>query len=163
MRLMDGKRQEFSPGSVVEVCFPLFKHYAIASDRRVDRRPTLIGLSYRTGSVEEEPWRVAAGDREVRLSNIQGPLPGLLVVKRARACARRTDISWNLFTRNCEHFVRAAHGLPVESPQVRNAIGGAILGVAAVVVAPHATVVRMLLAAHCGAFARMRRFAQDGH
>ncbi len=152
--------RRFVPGTVVEVRFSLYKHYAIASDRGSPRRPTLIGLSQRTGRVAEEPWSAVARGRDVHASNIRGALPGWLVVARARACIGRPEITWNLLTRNCEHFVRAVHGLPVESTQVQNAIGGAVLGLAATLLAPPATLGRVLLAVPCGALIRMSRFAQ---
>ncbi|MDH3279671.1 MAG: lecithin retinol acyltransferase family protein [Gammaproteobacteria bacterium] len=147
---------------MVEICFPLFKHYAIATERYRHGQPTLIGLSYRTGSVAEEPWRATVGDRAVRPSEIRGTVPGPRVIERARACIGRPEITWNLFTCNCEHFVRAVHGLPIESTQLRNALGGAVLGVAAAVAAPQATLLRILFAAPCGALMGMRRFARDG-
>ena len=58
--------------------------------------------------------------------------------------------------------MRAVHGLPIESTQLRNALGGAVLGVAAAVAAPQATLLRILFAAPCGALMGMRRFARDG-
>lgn len=152
--------RDLHPGTVVEICFPLFKHYAIVTDRTRRGRPTLIGLSYRTGSVTEEPWHAVAGDRPVRVSDIHGDLPGAQVIKRARACINQPQIRWNLFTSNCEHFVRGVHGLPAESPQVRNAVGGALLGMAAAIAAPQANALRVLGAAPCGALLRMWRFAQ---
>ncbi len=151
---------EFSPGTVIEVCYPIFKHYAIVSDRSVDGRPTLISLSRRTNAVTEEPWGQVTQGRRINISPIQGQLPGHTVVANARACLTAKDLRWNLLTCNCEHFVRLVHGLPVESNQVQSAVKGAVIGALSTLLLPQITLTRMVLFAGTGVITGLRHHTQ---
>ncbi len=150
-----------NPGTVIEVCYPIFKHYAIVSDQFVDGHPTLISLSRRTNAVTEEPWHQVTQGRRVNTSPIQGQLPGHIVVANARACIRAKDLRWNLLTFNCEHFVRLVHGLPVESNQVRSAVNGAVIGALSTLILPKVTFTRMVLFAGSGAITGMRNYTRN--
>lgn len=161
MRHKKYEKSDLMPGTVVEVCYPLYKHYGIVTDTMIDGYPTLISLSQRSGRVREEAWTCVVGQRPVRISEIRGLLPGSRVVSRARSYVNNPALTWNLVTCNCEHFVRIVHGLPPTSDQVRNAITGALVGVAATLVFPKITVARLLLGANFGALARMIQFARD--
>ena len=108
----------------------VYHHYAIVSDRLHDGKPMLISLSYRTGSVMEEPWDEVARGSSVQLSNLQSSLDAGEVVARARA--RIGNVRYNLLKNNCEHFVRDVLGLPARSRQVEHAAG---VGVSALLLA----------------------------
>ena len=150
-----------NPGTVIEVCYPIFKHYAIVSDQFVDGHPTLISLSRRTNTVTEEPWQQVTQGRRVNISPIHGQLPGDIVVANARACVRAKDLRWNLLTFNCEHFVQLVHGLPVESGQVQNAVKGAVIGALSTLLLPKVTLTRMMLLAGTGVITGLRRYTQN--
>ncbi len=159
-RAREYRRSRLGAGDVIEVCYPIFKHYAIVSDRIIGDRPALISLSRRTGCVTEEPWRHAVGDRRFDVSFIHGGLPGELVVARARWCMLTGIVKYNLLTFNCEHFVRFVHGLPRESAQVRSAVKGACIGVASALLLPQFSVSRALLLTGAGALTTLRRHAR---
>ncbi len=151
---------QISPGAVIEVCYPIFKHYAIVSDRSVDGRPTLISLSRRTNAVTEEPWGQVTQGRRINISAIQGQLPGDIVVANARACIKANDLRWNLLTFNCEHFVRLVHDLPVESTQVQSAAKGAIIGALSTLLLPQVTLTRVVVFAGTGVITGLRHHIQ---
>ena len=147
-------------GDVVEICYPIFKHYAIVCDHYVNGYPTLISLSRRNGKVEEESWLQVTSGWPVNMSRIHGKLSGAEVVANARAYKNNKDFKWNLLTRNCEHFVRLAHGLPAESTQVRRSLTGALIGAASTVMLPRLTLARVILFAGTGALSSLWHHAQ---
>lgn len=149
------------PGTVIEVCYPIFKHYAIVSDQIVDGHPTLISLSRRTNTVTEEPWQKVTQGRRTKISPIHGQLPGNIVVANARACMRTKDLRWNLLTFNCEHFVRLVHGLTVESDQVKSAVKGAAIGILSTLLLPKVTLTRVVLFASTGLISGLRHHTQN--
>ena len=149
-----------NPGDVVEICYPIFKHYAIVCDHYVNGYPTLISLSRRNGTVEEESWHQVTCGWPVNLSHIHGKLSGAKAVANARAYKKNKDFKWNLLTRNCEHFVRLAHGLPAESTQVRRSLTGALIGAASTVMLPRLTLARVILFAGTGALSSLWHHAQ---
>ncbi len=117
------------PGDTVAVVYDTFNHYAIVSDRKTDGMPNLIALSQRRGTVQEEIWQRGTQGATVRKSHIGGALPAQEVLDKARSLIGKP--TYKLFTNNCEHFVRWAHGLPVESKQVAGGVtGAALLGLA---------------------------------
>jgi len=117
--------------------------------------PNLISLSYRTGTVLEESWHEVVGDKKVEISQISGIEPQHTIIKRARKCINK-DIKYNLLTFNCEHFVRYAHGLPIESIQVQKVLSGAIIGAASCMLLPKYTALRFALLATTGAVASLK-------
>ena len=143
------------PGTVIAIRYPLYKHFAIISDRIYDDLPMLISLSYRTNSVEEEPWPIVTGGRTVEPSNIKGAYSKEIVLSRARNCIDK-DIKYELFSFNCEHFVRYAHGLPMESIQVKQALSGAVIGAASSLLLAKFTVARFTILATIGAVTSLK-------
>ena len=121
------------PGDVIAIHHHFYKHFAIVSDQRSTYNgftlPNLISLSYRTGTVQEEPWHLVVRDNAIEKSTIAGNKSSRSVLSRARTCIL-LEIQYDLLTFNCEHFVRYTHGLPIESMQVKNTIYGAALGAA---------------------------------
>lgn len=110
----------YSPGAMVKVLMGGYDHYAIVSERILNGLPMLISLSRRTGTVVEEAWEACAGGRKVVLSDDQGNLRPWQVLANARS--RVGQIRWDFPRVTCEHFARWAHGLKVESKQVRNGL-----------------------------------------
>lgn len=138
--------KQLTPGSVIAVRYSMYKHFAIVSDKyNSDGLPYLISLSYRTRGVQEEPWDTVVGNRNFEKSLIQGNDSTKTILSRARSCTGKS-IKYQLFTFNCEHFVRYAHGLAVESVQVKRTLRGAALGAASCIVLPNLTITRLVVA-----------------
>ena len=110
---------DYKPGAPVKINCLGYDHYAIVSDRMADQRPMLISLSYRTGTVAEEPWEEVVRGRKVSLSRLRSVLSPHEVIARARAAVGQRH--YNLITSNCEHFVHDCLGLPARSRQIEGA------------------------------------------
>ena len=134
----------------------MYKHFAIVSDRISDGMPNLISLTYRTSRVKEEPWDIVVGNRSIEQSFIKGDYSKEVVLSRARNCIDK-NIKYELLTFNCEHFARYAHGLPIESIQVKRAIYGAALGAASCVLLPKLTVARFAMLTTAGAVTSLKK------
>lgn len=120
MSILSNNPAYLTPGTVVGVwVVPL--HVGIVSDRRdFNGYPYIISDSARVGHGAEEPWEVFSGGRAVyQIDTLKSALPSSVVVTRARSMCHR---KWNLLTWNCEHFVREALGIRVESPQLQFAV-----------------------------------------
>lgn len=105
------------PGSVLDIDFGPFRHRVIAGYLAWDGKPALISATARTGTVLEEPWDRVVQGREVTLISVpESEAVGLGLVMRARQYIRQWR--YNLFDRNCEHFVSLVlEGRP-NSPQL---------------------------------------------
>lgn len=151
---------DLTPGTVIAIRYSMYKHFAIVSDQCSEindsELPNLISLSYRTGTVQEEPWHVVVGDKLVEKSLISGTNSLHDVLARARECIQ-LGIKYELLTFNCEHFVRYAHGLPIESIQVKKTFYGAAVGAASCLLLPNVTVIRFVLLAATGAATSLKR------
>lgn len=108
-------------GTVVSVSRGIYRHVGILTGEFTGFDAGVISFSSR-GVVEETLTSFANGTT-VRIEGYPGQLPPPLVVGRARGLSMPT-YSW--LSMNCEHFVRLAHGLPVESPQARAWFAAAI-------------------------------------
>lgn len=86
-----------------------------------------MSLSRQAGGFLEEPLSSFAKGRTVTVDGYLGSLPPAAVMARARL-KRGTAYEWSTF--NCEHFVRYAHGVKVESPQLQGAVILGLLGLA---------------------------------
>lgn len=103
-------------------------HVGLVTDRQCQAgAPYVISASKRTGRVAEETWEEFSQGAPVSTYDVRGDLPPHHVLERARA---RDGHEWHLFLANCEHFVRWAHGLPEESPQLQQGVAKAGLVVA---------------------------------
>jgi hypothetical protein len=113
-------------GTVVRVSHGLYDHVALLGDREVSGERGVVAFSADAGGFVEQPFSALAGTRTVNVDGYLGKLPPAVVLQRARAMRGRS-YSWANF--NCEHFVRQAHGLLVESPQLRRwALLGSVVG-----------------------------------
>ncbi|MFZ5480505.1 MAG: lecithin retinol acyltransferase family protein [Myxococcota bacterium] len=92
--------------------------------------PYVYNASKRSRFVKLERWDVftlGKGSATI-LEHIRGDLPDDEVIERAHS---KLDDPWDLWSANCEHYVRWCHGLEVTSPQLRAGVG-VVVGVAAV-------------------------------
>ncbi len=135
---------KLKPGSVISIRYPFYKHFAIVSDRYTNGKPNLISLSHRTTGVQEEPWDLVVGNRPYEGSNIKGTDCTDVILKRARSYIG-ANIRYNLVTFNCEHFVRLAHGLAIQSKQVQQTLNGAIIGAVTCLFLPNVTITRFAI------------------
>ena len=102
-------------------------HVGIVTERTDHRGlPYVISASKRSGMVLEEPWEDFHQGASVRLVDLRGDLDAQEVIGRAR---ERVGHVWSLFFANCEHFVRWAHGIPEESPQLQRGVAAVATGV----------------------------------
>lgn len=104
----------YSVGTVLAVDFFPVTHVGIATGRG-----WVISNSRARGGVYEESLRDFSDGRPIRVLGHLGNLPASRVVERARS---KIGERWSLFSNNCEHFVRWAHGVKVASPQLENAV-----------------------------------------
>jgi len=119
--------QQLLPGTVLRISRGLYDHvallgeYAWAGERRI--------LSFGPGafSLQEMPFSEFAGGRVVKIDGYLGQLAPQVVLAQARRIGVQRRYSWLGF--NCEHFVRAAHGAAIKSPQLGLAL---LLGLCAV-------------------------------
>lgn len=103
-------------GTVIRVNCGFYDHVALLSDRWIGGERGVLSFSaQRCGLVEQCISTFAAG-RHVTVDGYLGGLPPGTVMQRARL-KQGQSYSWTKF--NCEHFVRYAHGVPVESPQLQ--------------------------------------------
>lgn len=107
-----------APGTVISVGRGAYRHVGLLTEpipghaRRVlSLNPGLLGHQ-----VVEEDLTAFARGQKVNLDPVWGSLPGTEVLRRARS-GFHPPYSWTQF--NCEHFARFAHGLPLESPQLK--------------------------------------------
>lgn len=121
------------PGTVLDVDFGRFRHRAIAAYTGVDGKPRLISATLRTGTVLEETWDAVVQGRKVTVISVpRGNAEGRVVVQRARQHIGRW--TYDLFSRNCEHFVSMVITGRATSPQLWGAglsLVAIILGVRA--------------------------------
>jgi len=110
------------PGTTVYMAYlGLVFHKGIVSDCWWNDKPMIIDNSLRFG-VAERPWDTFAAGQTVYIQEYP-QLPASVVLCRAR---RMIGIPYNLFSFNCEHFVKICYGQRVESPQVAAALYAAV-------------------------------------
>jgi hypothetical protein len=103
-------------GTVIRVSHVLFDHVGMLSDRYVCGERGVISFSSKAGGMAEEPFSVFAAGKEVMVDGYLGTLPPESVMQRARSKASQ---EYRVLGFNCEHFIRYAHGLQIESPQLQ--------------------------------------------
>ncbi|WP_424191188.1 hypothetical protein ACMYR3_08335 [Ampullimonas aquatilis] len=105
-----------SAGTVIRVSHGLYNHVALIGDQFIMGERSVLAFSAQAGGFVEQPYSAFAAGRAVTSDGYPSGLPSQVVMQRARL-KQGQAYSWMDF--NCEHFVRYAHGLPVESPQLR--------------------------------------------
>lgn len=115
------------PGTIVSVPIGPFRHYGLVSAVNATGSPYILSCSSRSGQVAEEPAHIFAGGRDIKVHGFPGVLSAIHVISRARS---RIGTKYDLLKWNCEHFVRWAHNLRVESPQLKTtvALSSCLLG-----------------------------------
>lgn len=105
----------YRPGTVLSTSRFLYRHFGILTDHYINGYPAVISNSGERGMVVEEPLNTFQGTGDLKVEGYFGSLSPDAVLERARAQrgSRYTLLRWN-----CEQFVRYAHGLKLESPQV---------------------------------------------
>lgn len=103
-------------GTVIRVNDGLYDHVALTGDRIFNGERSVLAFSAQANGFVEQPYSAFARGRRVTIDGYLGGLLPEVVMQRARL-KRGQAYSWTNF--NCEHFVRYAHGVPVESPQLR--------------------------------------------
>ncbi|HEX6706061.1 MAG TPA: lecithin retinol acyltransferase family protein [Albitalea sp.] len=116
-------------GTVVSVQRPGYRHFGLLAEASPwgPRRIISLNPGPLDQQVSEESMEVFAQGEPLRVEPMTGRFEAAVVLARARS-GRHQPYSTLAF--NCEHFVRFAHGLPLESPQIRAAVAlvaGAVL------------------------------------
>lgn len=103
------------PGTVLSTGRPGFRHFGVSTDCFINGLPTVISNTGKYGKVIEESLEQFKEQGDLKIEGYWGSLTPQNVLRRARENlgTRYLLINWN-----CEHFVRFAHGLKPESPQV---------------------------------------------
>ncbi|MCG7980275.1 MAG: lecithin retinol acyltransferase family protein [Candidatus Thiodiazotropha taylori] len=71
----------------------------------------------------EEKEEIFADGCKIKIHGYPSQLPPFVVLRKAR---NKLGTKYDVFKWNCEHFVRWAHGLKPESPQLQVAILGVV-------------------------------------
>ena len=111
-------------GTIIHVDIGSYRHVGLLGDRFMKSERGVLSFSAEAKGFVEEPLSAFSGGRPVVCDGYLGELPSWVVMQRAREMAGQP---YSLFSFNCEHFVRYAHGVPMESPQLQQV--GAILGI----------------------------------
>ena len=114
------------PGTVISVQNLFYRHVGILGGLTMFGERVVISFSNERNGYTEEPMSKFSKGREIKVHSTYGKLAPWQVLSRAK---QWQGFSYSWIKRNCEHFVRHAHGLPVESPQVQLATvaGGMLL------------------------------------
>lgn len=123
---MDTSRADIPrPGAVVSVrVLGPFRHVGIVTDRWRNGMPMVISNSRRRGCVTEESWAEFTQGNPERVDATPSCLPATEVLANAR---RELGRRYDILKFNCEHFVRRAHGVAEESPQLQAVVVAACL------------------------------------
>jgi len=96
-------------------------------DGYIDGERSVLAFSAKARGLVEQKWSVFTESRPFKVVGYLGKLSPAEVMVRARLWK---GLSYSLFNRNCEHFVRYAHGLILQSPQLAFASVLSLLAVA---------------------------------
>lgn len=122
---MNTQLLHLKPGHVIRVHFPFFTHVGLLTGRHMNGEPSVLSFSQAARGLREQPLSEFVGQRQWVLEGYPGQLPAHEVLRRAWSQQHRP---YSLLGFNCEHFIRFAHGLHVESPQVQFAVALATVG-----------------------------------
>lgn len=116
-------------GTVIRVNCGFYDHVALLGDFMINGERGVLSFAANTQGLAEIGASAFAARRLVSVDGYLGGLPSGAVMQRARL-KRGTAYSWLDF--NCEHFVRYAHGVPIESPQLQQwTVLGGMVGIIA--------------------------------
>lgn len=121
----------FYTGHVISVNYLFFEHVGLISGRVMRGEPSVISFSQAANGFCEQPLSEFVNGRAYKLKGYLGNLPVGEVLHRAFSLIKKP---YSLIDFNCEHFVRYAHGIKIESPQMQAAtIFAGIFGVLALI------------------------------
>ncbi len=100
----------YPAGTVLKLDFGSFFHYGVA-----DGLGEVIHNSKKHSMVIQEPYEDFAEGKTIIISEIASDNPTQASIN----AKRYLGMPYNLIHSNCEHFVRLAHGLEVESTQIQ--------------------------------------------
>ncbi len=107
----------YPPGTVLKINCGTFWHYGIS-----DGDGGVIHNSRKRGKVMPDTLEEFAEGRDIKVSHIQGSdMPAALEMAKTLLGTK-----YNVFSENCEHFVRLVHGLEKESTQIQQYILAAV-------------------------------------
>ncbi|MCK4538776.1 MAG: lecithin retinol acyltransferase family protein [Candidatus Krumholzibacteria bacterium] len=104
------EKSMYQAGTTLKLNFGSYFHYGIA-----DGNGNVIHNSKKRGMVTSEPEADFAEGEVIQVSDITSDNPNLAVMM----AERYLGMPYNLIKSNCEHFVRLAHGLEIESTQIQ--------------------------------------------
>ena len=102
-------------GTIISTPKGLVRHHGLLSYNSSLGSYTAISSSGKYGQVVEEPLEMFANGKQIRNEGYPGNKPPQEVIEIAKSLV---GDKYNLFKNNCEHFVRKAHGIKPESPQL---------------------------------------------
>ncbi len=119
--------ESYLPGDIVRVGRGFYRHVGIVAPWQWKQiGPHVVSLDQR--GVMCEPLSKFANGGEVRNDGAFDRSRANWAASRARQQVGR-PLEYNLWSNNCEHFVREMYGLPRRSPQVETFLGSlAIVG-----------------------------------
>lgn len=122
-----------APGTVIWIrAYLFYRHKGIVSDRWYDGKPMVICNSPDYGVIEQT-WDQFGAGQMPEPEGYPGKLPYWEVLSRARS---QLGMPYHLFGSNCDHLKNFAHGIPVESEQLKaTMVAFTFVGVVAVAVA----------------------------
>lgn len=113
----------YNPGDILSIQYGGFKHYGIFIGD-----DTVIHNSKQSKKVEQISIDGFADNKTINISDLIKADNSIEAIEKATSYL---GMSYNLFSENCEHFVRTACGLIKESTQIQKyaivAIGGGML------------------------------------
>jgi hypothetical protein len=107
---------ELPSGTVIRADHGLYSHVALLGDGSLHGERTVVEFSSASGGFAELPFSEFSKNRRVTVDGYLGALSPSEVMQRASLKRGQT---YSLTNFNCEHFVRYAHGLQIESPQLQ--------------------------------------------
>src|SRR6478736_4584923 len=108
----------YPAGTVVSIDCGFYRHVGMLAQCGPFGERLVVAFSATANGLIEHSLGEFSGGRPVQVDGYLGKLIPDEVMLRARQWQGQ---SYDLFSRNCEHFVRFAHGLPPTSPQIMRA------------------------------------------
>lgn len=108
--------QQLLPGTVLRISRGLYDHVALLGEYAWAGERQVLSFGREAFSLQEIPFSKFVSGRTIKIDGYLGQLAPQVVLAQARRIGVQRRYSWLGF--NCEHFVRAAHGAAIESPQL---------------------------------------------
>lgn len=112
------KKKMYGTGDILSISGGFYQHYMIVVGPNL-----VVHASKENGVILANLSDVVTGKNVINHGR-HGELPDSEIIRRA---TNMIGMSYNLFLRNCEHVVRHASGIKVESPQIQSAVACVLL------------------------------------